>query len=363
MKTITVRLFAGRGYFVKVNSLLVDLGRALKPLGFGPKVLIVSTPPVARHYAARLAYGLKKSGFTPSVVLIPDGEDRKDLKSVQRIYSACLRARLDRHSLIVALGGGVVGDVAGFAAATYMRGISCVQCPTSLLAMVDASIGGKTAVDLPQGKNLIGAFWQPRLVWMDLSVLKTLPEKQWHVGMAEIIKYGVIADPGILSDLESLTPQELRTSRFCLERLVARSAEIKARVVSRDETETRGIREMLNFGHTLGHALETVVGYRKISHGEAISVGMVFASRLANRLRYLSSSDADRLEKLIRRWGLPVRAPGRVSRAAILKAMSRDKKVMAGRWRFVLPFGWGQVKVVDNIPRSQILSALQSVGI
>jgi 3-dehydroquinate synthase len=264
---------------------------------------------------------------------------------------------------VVVLGGGVAGDTAGFAAATYMRGVPLVQCPTTLLAMVDSSIGGKVGVDLPEGKNLVGAFWQPALVWADLSVLKTLPDREWRTGLAEIIKYGLIGDRWILSVLESRDLYSLRRDVVLTERLIARSIAIKADVVGSDERETRGHREVLNLGHTFGHAIESVSGYRGYTHGEAIAVGMCAAARLSVRLGLLPGPAADRIERLFRRWGLPVRVRRRLPRPAVLSALSRDKKNLNGRFRFVLPVRGGTVRVVDNPPKRALEEALSDSGL
>jgi 3-dehydroquinate synthase len=359
MNRISVPLSGGRGYDIAVGASLPRLGLELKRLGLGPRVLVVSAPPVARRYAAPLLAGLARAGLAATLAGMPDGEDKKNLDTVRRLYASALKARLDRRSTIVALGGGVVGDVAGFLAATYLRGLAFVQCPTTLLAMVDASIGGKTGVDLPEGKNLVGAFHQPRLVWMDLSTLSTLPDRQWRTGMAEVIKYGFIGDPSLLARLEREDLDSLQGKPALLADIVARSAGMKARVVAADERETRGRRELLNLGHTFGNAIETVSGYRDYTHGEAVAIGLCAAARL----RGWPADVVARVDALVARWGLPVRARRPLPRGKILAAMARDKKNLAGRWRFVVPRSWGSSGIMDVTDRERLNVVLSEVGL
>ncbi len=363
MKTIPVKLFAGRGYFLKIGVSLKALGRHLRPLGLSRSMLVVSDRSVARRHAAPLLSGLKRAGFVPRLALLPPGEAHKNLDTVRKLYREGLKARLDRHSAVVALGGGVTGDTAGFMAATYLRGVSLVQCPTTLLAMVDASIGGKTGVDLPEGKNLVGAFHQPRVVWMDLDTLKTLPEREWRTGVAEALKYGLMGEERLIDIFEKHTLADLRGRPKLLEEVVALSAAAKARVVSEDEKETRGRRALLNLGHTFGHAVETVTGYRAYTHGEAISVGMCAAMRLGVKLKRLPFAYVRRLESLLDKWGLPCRARKPLPRAKVLAAMSRDKKVLSGRFRFIVPTGWGRVQVAQDVPAAVLGKVLSEVGL
>jgi 3-dehydroquinate synthase len=363
MKTIAVPLTGGRGYEIHVGARLEGLGRTLRGRVAGRRALVVSSAPMARLYGPRLLRSLRAAGFAPALASVPAGESRKNLETVRKIYAACLAARLDRRCPVIALGGGVVGDAAGFAAATYMRGLPLVQCPTTLLAAVDSSIGGKTGVDLPEGKNLVGAFHQPRLVWADLSVLKTLPEKEWRTGMAEVVKYGLIADAELANRLEALTLSNLRGKPALLEDIVARCAAIKADVVARDERETRGLREILNLGHTFGHAVEAVTGYKAYTHGEAISIGMAAAARLAARLGLAPAPLAARTEILLARWGLPVRARRAPPRKKLLAAMSRDKKNRAGKFRFVVPTAWGRVRSGVEATPDVLDKVLTEVGL
>lgn len=363
MKTISVPLSNGRSHRLVVGAALEKMGTALARLVTGRRVLVVSAAPIARVHGGPLVRGLKKAGFEVSLALVPDGERHKQLRVVQSLYPRALAAGLDRRCPVVALGGGVVGDMAGFFAATYLRGVPVVQVPTTLLAMVDSAIGGKTGVDLPEGKNMVGAFWQPALVWMDPATLRTLPDRQWRTGMAEVIKYGLIADKSMIGVLERKTLGDLKKDHRLLANLIGRSAAIKARVVSRDERETRGLREILNLGHTFGHAIESVTKYRDYTHGEAIAVGMCAAARLGAALNAFPASGIDRVDALFRRWGLPVRVRRPLPRSKILQAMAKDKKTIAGQFRFVVPAGWGNAKVVSGVGRDTLDAVLSSVGL
>jgi 3-dehydroquinate synthase len=362
VKRIRVALLGGRGYEATVGASLADLGPRLARDVAGRRALVVSAPPVARRYAAPLVKGLENAGFAVATVLIPDGESAKNLTTVRGLYTRALRAGLDRRGVVVALGGGVVGDTAGFLAATYMRGVALAQVPTTLLAMVDSAIGGKTGVDLPEGKNLVGAFWQPRRVWMDVTTLGTLPDRQWRSGMGEVIKYGLMADASFWRRLENLDPAVLRRDPAALEAVVARSVRIKADVVAADERETAGLREKLNLGHTFAHAIETVTNYRRYTHGEAVAVGLCAAARLGAALGRFPAGGVARVEALVSRWGLPARVQPALPRPKILAAMARDKKNRAGRFRFILPTGWGRVQAVEGIPAATLSRVLDHVG-
>jgi 3-dehydroquinate synthase len=307
--------------------------------------------------------GLSGAGFQSILACMPDGESHKTLDVVRFLYRRALAAKLDRRSVLIALGGGVVGDVAGFVAASFMRGIPFVQCPTTLLAMVDASIGGKTGVDLPEGKNLVGAFWQPKLVWMDLSTLATLPDRQWRTGIAEVIKYGLMADRSLFERLEKIDLPALKKNLGLQGVLVSRSAAIKAGVVSKDEWETRGLRETLNLGHTYGHAVESVTGYGTYTHGEAIAIGMCAAARLGALVGSFPADGVPRVDRLFQRWGLPTRVSRRLSRPLILAAMARDKKTLNGGFRFVVPVGIGRAKVVGGVASGLVAKTLAEVGL
>ncbi len=341
---------------------LDDLGVWMSRLKLGKKVLLVSNPVIFKKYGERAIAALKLVGYEVSSCTLPAGERYKTLKSLQKIYDIALENRLERSSTIVALGGGVIGDMAGFAAATWLRGINVVQVPTSLLAMVDSSVGGKTGVNHPQGKNLIGAFHQPRFVLIDPSVLKTLPPREFRAGMAEVIKYGIIWDAELFAKLEE--SKRLDQMRYVDEELLqiilSRSCQAKAAVVSKDEKEA-GLRAILNYGHTIGHAVESLTGYKLVNHGEAVAIGMVAAGQIAVQLRMWKSPDAERQDALIQKAGLPTKLPNVLDIEAILDSLQTDKKVEAGKVRFVLPTQIGAVTVTDQVPADVIRQVLRQM--
>ena len=309
---------------------------------------IVSVPEVAKRYAPRLARSLRAAGLRVHRIEVPDGDRSKNLRQVSKLYEAFLDKGMDRSSAVVALGGGVVGDLAGFAAASFLRGIPFVQVPTTLLAMVDASVGGKVGVNLAQGKNLVGAFHQPRLVWVDTSVLLTLPVRQLRAGMAEVIKHGAILDRGFFGQLEDGIDAFLALEPQVLAPLLQRACEIKVDVVMADEREA-GLRAQLNFGHTLAHAVEKLSGYRKVLHGEAVAMGMVYAAQRSEDLGHAPTGTRRRLERLILRAGLPVELPD-FPRNAYLKAIAVDKKKAGRHIRFVVLRGIGKSGTVSLTP-------------
>jgi len=341
---------------------LDDLGVWMSRLKLGKKVLLVSNPVIFKKYGERTIAALKLVGYEVSSCTLPAGERYKTLKSLQKIYDIALQHRLERSSTIVALGGGVIGDMAGFAAATWLRGINVVQVPTSLLAMVDSSVGGKTGVNHPQGKNLIGAFHQPRFVLIDPSVLKTLPPREFRAGMAEVIKYGIIWDAELFAKLEE--SKRLDQMRYVDEELLqiilSRSCQAKAAVVSKDEKEA-GLRAILNYGHTIGHAVESLTGYKLVNHGEAVAIGMVAAGQIAVQLRMWKPEDAERQDALIQKAGLPTKLPNVLDIEAILDSLQTDKKVEAGKVRFVLPTQIGAVTVTDQVPADVIRQVLRQM--
>ncbi|HIK54571.1 MAG TPA: 3-dehydroquinate synthase [Synechococcales cyanobacterium M55_K2018_004] len=341
---------------------LAHLGSWMQPLKLGKKVLLVSNPMVFKHYGQQVLDSLVQAGFQVSPCLLPAGERYKTLNSVQKIYNVALAHRLERSSTIVALGGGVIGDMAGFAAATWLRGINFVQVPTSLLAMVDASIGGKTGVNHPHGKNLIGAFHQPRLVVIDPQVLATLPAREFRAGMAEVIKYGVIWDAELFAALEAAQrlDQQRYVSADLMQMILTRSCQAKAEVVSQDEKEA-GLRAILNYGHTIGHAVESLTGYRVVNHGEAVAIGMVAAGAIALQLGLWKQTCSDRQRALIEKAGLPTCLPAGLDLEAILDSLQTDKKVKDGRVRFVLPTDIGQCTVTDQVTAAVIRTVLQTL--
>jgi 3-dehydroquinate synthase len=360
MQTVTVPL-GDRRYDILIGpGLLRRLGLECAKLKFGRRCAIITDANVGPRFAKTAAASLAKAGFEPVLITVPAGEKAKSLKSVQRCYDLLAGHRLERKSFIVALGGGVVGDLAGFVAATYLRGIAFVQVPTTLLAQVDSSVGGKVGVNLKAGKNLVGAFHQPRLVSCDLDTLRTLPGREYRSGLAEVIKYGIIYDAPFFARLERDMARLKRRDRTALADVVARCCEIKAEVVCEDETES-GVRAILNFGHTIGHALEAISGYGTYLHGEAISIGQVAAARLSSSIFGLPVSDADRISELLHRAGLPIAAPLTDSqKGRMFDAMKLDKKVSGGEVKFVLARRIGKVEFGQPAPRGEIEQVLGS---
>ncbi len=338
---------------------LDQLGEQMASLKLGKKVLLVSNPMIFKHYGPRAIASLEKAGFQVVSYNLPPGERYKTLNSIQKLYDIALENRLERSSTMVALGGGVIGDMTGFAAATWLRGINVVQVPTSLLAMVDSAIGGKTGVNHPQGKNLIGAFHQPSLVLIDPEVLKTLPAREFRAGMAEVIKYGVIWDTELFTQLElSKHLDQLRYVKSDLiNSILTHSCQAKADVVSKDEKES-GLRAILNYGHTIGHAVESLTEYRLFKHGEAVGIGMVAAGAIAVKLGLWPQSDTERQNALIKKTGLPTQIPANIDIEALINALQLDKKVKSGKVRFVLPTQIGAVKVTDEVATDIIREVL-----
>jgi 3-dehydroquinate synthase len=324
-------------------GLLQKLGGECARLKLGDRCAIITDTNVGKRFAKPAYESLVKAGFEPSLIVVPAGETAKSLQTVQTCCDQLASHRLERKSFIVALGGGVVGDLAGFVAATYLRGIPFVQVPTTLLAQVDSSVGGKTGVNLKAGKNLVGAFYQPQLVLCDLDALKTLPKREFVSGLAEVIKYGIIYDAKLFAQLERNLPKLLQRDASTLAAVIARCCEIKADVVGQDETES-GLRAILNFGHTIGHAIENSSGYGKFLHGEAIAIGQVAAAKLSQKILSLPLGDVARIEKLFARAGLPVKIKlNLVQRKKLFAAMKLDKKVSGGEIKFVLAEKIGKV--------------------
>ncbi|MCS6771465.1 MAG: 3-dehydroquinate synthase [Kiritimatiellae bacterium] len=332
-----------RSYPIRIGrNALEDLPALCRERIRADRMLLVSDDTVDALYGDRVVSLLESAGFRVARVRVPPGEETKSIHWFGRLCEAAAEARLDRHSAVVALGGGVIGDLAGFVAASYARGVKLVQVPTTLLAMVDSAVGGKTGVNLPQGKNLVGAFHQPSLVVADLELLRTLPARELTAGLAEVVKYGVIRDADFFAYLEQHMESIRAGDLEILERVVARSCEIKAAVVGADERES-GERAILNFGHTVGHALEQATGYSALLHGEAVAIGMDFAARLSVRLTHLPAADAGRIRALLRRAGLPTEPPD-IPWVDIRRAISVDKKGAGGVPKFVLAEAIGRVR-------------------
>lgn len=310
--------------------------------------VVVTAKPIARLYAEKLK-SLAALSVLNKMIVLPDGEKYKTLQTVEKIYQSLVRCKADRQTAIVVVGGGVVGDMGGFAAATYLRGIPFVQVPTTLLAQVDSSVGGKTGVDLMEGKNLVGAFYQPQWVAIDTDFLKTLSEREYLCGLAEVVKYGVIWDSDFFSYLEKNVSGLLARKNSILETVIQRSCAIKAEVVSKDEREG-GLRAILNFGHTLGHAVETLTGYDKIKHGEGVACGMAFAARLSFARGLCPQTVSQRLEKLLVALGLPVTWPS-FSKSQYARVMSVDKKASAGTINYVAVRNIGEAVMLKMTPQ------------
>lgn len=336
------------------------LAREARP---GAKVMVVADSAVAGRYGKMLKIGLMKAGFEVRLVIIPAGERSKTLAQAQKLLTQLSKANFERESWLIALGGGVVGDLTGFVAATYLRGVPYIQVPTTLLAQVDSSIGGKTGVDTPEGKNLVGAFYHPRIIWITPDLLKTLPARHWRNGLAEVIKYGAIRDAALFEILERKMDRLLKGYSADWVPVIKRCAEIKADVVKKDPTETKGLRAILNFGHSVGHAIEAATGYRQYLHGEAISIGMFVAGLLSEQLSGLDGIDRIRLGTLLTKAGLPARVKRPIPRSRLLQFLARDKKVQNGTVRFVLLKGLGEALSQQKIAPDVLALALSASGL
>lgn len=359
MQTVTVAL-GERSYAIHIGQNVLDhAGNLLAKLPLTKKALVVTQPAIGAAYGDRVMESLRAQGFVTESFEVLDAEEAKSLAWLEQVYDRLIAMRLDRRSPVIALGGGVVGDLAGFAAATYLRGVPFVQIPTTLLAQVDSSIGGKTAVNHPRGKNLIGAFYQPRVVLIDIDTLQTLPPRELRSGMAEVVKYGVIAKPDLFERLEHCTIEMLLHDADLLTQVIRECCQIKAEVVAADEHET-GVRAILNFGHTFGHAIEAAGGFSTYTHGEAVAIGMVWATELSLRMGLCDAQLLGRLRRLLSTLGLPTALKGHVD--GVRDALLMDKKVVAGRSRFILVEALGQVSIRDDVP-SQLVEEVVAEGL
>ncbi|MDR2239181.1 MAG: 3-dehydroquinate synthase [Zoogloeaceae bacterium] len=357
MRTLKVALGA-RSYPIHIGAGLLGRGDLVLPCLKAPLAAIVSNETVAPLYLAGFSDMLRASGVRVTEIVLPDGEQHKNGRTLDRIYDALLQNRCERATTLIALGGGVIGDLAGFAAATYQRGIPFIQAPTTLLAQVDSSVGGKTGINHPLGKNMIGAFYQPRLVLADTDTLKTLPERELSAGLAEVIKYGLIRDLPFLDWLEDNMARLRGRDAGALSHAIERSCINKAEIVAEDETES-GVRALLNLGHTFGHAIEAGLGYGAWLHGEAVAAGTVMAAELSRRLGWLNEADVSRIAALFEQAGLPVRGPA-LSADRYLEWMALDKKVAAGKLRLVLLEALGKAVIRDDAPESAIRAAIEA---
>ncbi|SDV51319.1 3-dehydroquinate synthase [Chitinasiproducens palmae] len=348
-----------RSYPIHIGVDLIDRGDLIAAHVAGPSAVIVTNTTVGPHYAGRLEAALRAVGKQVSTIVLPDGEQFKHWETLNLIFDALLAGRADRKTTLLALGGGVVGDMTGFAAATYMRGVPFVQVPTTLLAQVDSSVGGKTGINHPLGKNMIGAFYQPEAVFADVGTLATLPSREISAGIAEIIKTAAVADAGFVDWVEDALPDLLRGDTDTLAEAVRRSCEVKARVVAEDERES-GLRAILNLGHTFGHAIEAGLGYGEWLHGEAVGCGMVMAADLSARLGLLADADGDRLRRLVEAAGLPSRAP-KLGEDRYIELMQGDKKAEGGDIRFVLLKSLGEA-VITRVPEDELRATLATTS-
>jgi 3-dehydroquinate synthase len=350
MREILVDL-GDRSYPIVIKTgLLVELGERILKLGLKGKAALVTNPLVGGLYADKVMKGLKSFGLDPVLITVPDGEEYKTLKEASAIYDGLIEHRMERSSPIIALGGGVIGDMAGFVAATYLRGVPYIQVPTTLLAQVDSSVGGKTAVNHPKGKNLIGAFYQPKAVFIDPEVLSTLDPREVRAGLPEVVKYGVIWDNSFFKFLEDNSKALFKPGPELI-KAIDRSCEIKAAVVSADEKES-GLRSILNFGHTFGHAIEALTGYGTFKHGEAVAIGMCMAARLSVRMGLAQSEVERRLVGLLSGLGLPV-SPPKLAAEDFIGSMRLDKKVISSRIRFVLATEIGKV-ILEEVEEGKL---------
>lgn len=341
MDSIKVKL-GERSYPIYFGSgILKEFGKTFKGFSKSNRAVIVTNPKVGGLYYSVVEKGLLKEGIEPIRLDVPDGEEYKTLAWASKLFDRLIALKADRQTPLIALGGGVIGDLTGFVAATYLRGVPFIQVPTTLLAQVDSSVGGKTGVNHRRGKNLIGAFYQPKFVYIDVDTLKTLDKRELRAGLAEVIKYGVIKDAKLFKYLEDNI--DVLTQNLALLHIIKRSCAIKASVVEADEREA-GLRAILNFGHTFGHAVEAVTKYKEYKHGEAVAIGMVYAAELSHGLGLCGKDEVDRISDLIKNAGLPVEAPD-FPRKSFLKAMEIDKKMVGGELRFVLIEKIGKVRI------------------
>src|SRR3989337_1262259 len=346
MKTIRVNLSSNSYNIYIDNGILERVGDTLVKEKTPCKTLLITDKNIEKVYGNIVAESLIRNKFDVRIVSLKPGEDQKTLETAITLYDACFDHKLGRHSMIIALGGGVVGDISGFVASTFMRGIPFIQIPTSLLAQVDSSIGGKVAVNHPKGKNMIGSFYQPKAVFIDTDTLSTLPAPELVAGLVEVIKYGVIRDAELFEFIEKSLYGILQLNHHALLKIIATSCQIKANVVEEDEKE-KHLRAILNYGHTIGHAIETVTNYKKYRHGEAVAIGMLYATKVAIDMGLTDNTVFERQFSLIKRLGLPLYTG--LKPEEIVKILYADKKAIAGKLRFILPTKIGEVIISDQV--------------
>jgi 3-dehydroquinate synthase len=358
MKKVKVDL-GERSYDIAIGSgIFSGIGEKLKRFHFSPNIAVVSNPTVFTLYGDQLIGSLEDAGYGYFSVIIPDGEEYKDYTWTYHILTEFLKKRLDRNSCVIALGGGVIGDITGFAASLYMRGIHFAQVPTTLLAQVDSSVGGKTGINHYLGKNMIGTFYQPRLVWVDVKTLSTLKKRDFLSGIAEVIKYGIIYDAGLFEYMEKKREQIMALDTAAMSHIIERSCSIKAEIVTQDERES-GLRAILNFGHNIGHAIETETCYQQFTHGEAVGLGMCLETRMAELLGMLKTDRAERIIRLVSSYGLPATLPRGMKADKLLAHMKLDKKTVAGQMTFILPKKIGEVAIRKGVSSADIEKVLR----
>ena len=349
-----------RSYDIEIGTeLLVEAGRFVGQRATVSHTVVITDEHVEDAYARRVAEGLSQIASTVELLVVESGEKNKSIAVATTLWEELLRLGADRRSVVVAVGGGVIGDLAGFVAATFARGIGFFQVPTTLLAQVDSSVGGKVGINLPQAKNMVGAFLQPRGVLIDTQTLKTLPDREYRSGLGEVVKYGVILDAELFAYLEAHIQEILARDDEVLRHVVTRCCRLKADVVEKDEREETGLRAILNYGHTFGHALETLAGYGTFLHGEAVSIGMIAVSRLAERLGRFDASLVARQLDLLKAFGLPTELP-RLAIEEFLQTMMHDKKVAHGRLHVILPLALGQVELTGDIDSQIVREVLEA---
>lgn len=353
MQTLKVDL-AERSYPIHIGSGLLSQPDLIRPYLASANVAIVTNTTIGKLYLQPLLASLQSLDIKPVVIILPDGEAYKNTDTLQLIYDALLQNRCDRKTTLIALGGGVIGDMCGFAAATYQRGVPFIQIPTTLLSQVDSSVGGKTGINHPLGKNMIGAFYQPKLVLADTSTLNTLSDRELSSGLAEVIKYGLLGDEKFFEWLELNIEKLLARDKDSLSYAIKRSCEMKAEIVAADERES-GQRALLNLGHTFGHAIETAMGYGNWLHGEAVSAGLVLAAKLSASIDWLDKADIIRIEKLLQRANLPIRPPS-IPIEKFIDLVHSDKKVEAGKIKFILLRKIGEAEIYSDIPNDKLVS-------
>lgn len=357
MPTLKVDL-GSRSYNILITSdILGQAGSLVRQISPARKIILVSNPLVYGIYGYRCLKSLQNSGFEVTLALMPDGEQYKNMDEAMKVLDQAVGAGIERSSLCIALGGGVVGDLAGFVAAIYLRGIDFIQIPTTLLAQVDSSVGGKVAVNHPSGKNLLGVFYQPKLVIIDTDTLKTLDNREFLSGLGEVVKYGIIYDYEFFTSLEKQAESLVKHDEASLQKIIYHSCQIKSQIVARDETE-QGLRAILNLGHTFGHAVEKLGNYKLYRHGEAVAVGIAAACNLSCAIGLMSEEEVQRVENLFKKLQINIKFPA-YAPEDVVRAMQGDKKIKNDKINFVLPKGIGDYSIVDSITDTQIKTAIQ----